>query len=202
MIAIRIVVTLFILLYASILDWRHREIDNKSWAALLLLGFIFFVYDSVFGFGAPARFIVSIIAIAVIVFPLHYLRMMGGGDAKVLVGIASVFPFYPRVTLTLFPFFAFSVLVNGIFIAASASIFFLFNNMRHIREIDQGELKFIFQGYKRKLSEIKEYEVPLKIMGDEAWVSPALPFMIPLTVGFVLSIYWGDIPSYLLLLLR
>jgi prepilin signal peptidase PulO-like enzyme (type II secretory pathway) len=52
-----------------------------------------------------------------------------------------------------------------------------------------GEYCFFISGRKAELGVKAEGEV---------WVSPAIPFIIPITLGFLISLIFGDILSYLL----
>ncbi len=73
---------------------------------------------------------------------------------------------------------------------------------RHIKLIQDfeevnGEVKFIF---KRGGTEIDEIVIKkLKklsekgLINDEIWVTPKLPFMIPITIGFFVAIFYGDL---------
>ncbi len=191
----------FILLsLAAKQDWQRREIGRNIWGSLLLAGFAFLALDLRFGSYAAWRFIFSLASTFVIAYPLYRWGKMGGGDVKILVGIASVFPSYPWPAISVFPFPALGALFNGIFLAAAASPLFFLYNLRHLRSVKSiGELRLLFLGYRRKLSSKRYYEVPLKVEGDFAWVTPALPFVIPLTIGLALSLAWGDIPSYIVM---
>jgi preflagellin peptidase FlaK len=73
---------------------------------------------------------------------------------------------------------------------------------KHIRLIQDfeevnGEVKF---SYKRGGTEIDEIVIKkLKklsekgLIKDEIWVTPKLPFMIPITIGFFVAIFYGDL---------
>ncbi|VVB93059.1 Preflagellin peptidase [uncultured archaeon] len=73
---------------------------------------------------------------------------------------------------------------------------------KHIRLIQDfeeinGEIKI---GYKRGGTEIDEVVIrKLKklsekgLIKDEVWVTPKLPFMIPITIGFFVAIFYGDL---------
>ncbi len=218
---LKILFAVLILFYASILDWKYREIDDRSWISMVGLGIIFTGYDYI---RFNQFFIIKIFAISflislVLAFALYYTGLMGGGDGKILMGIGAMFPFYPYTDVfTILPLFVLSVFANAIFLSAAMPVIFFISNLRRLKEI--GSLKeffIMFLGYKKKAASINDYEV---IIGDgrdfkiflnakdielgkkgdcdkEVWVTPALPFVIPIMIGFLISIVYGDILSYL-----
>ncbi len=199
----RLLVGLAVLAYASKQDWERREIKSKAWISLVVVGLAFLVSDLRMGSHAAWQFAFSLAMTFAITYPLHRWGKMGGGDVKILLGMASLFPSYPWTTISVFPFPAIGALFNGVFLGASVSVFFFIYNLKYLRSIESvGELRLLFLGYRRKLSSMKHYEVPMKVAGDIAWVTPALPFVIPLTAGLALSLIWGDLPSYIVLMLR
>lgn len=68
---LKVILTLIILIYASRLDWKFREIDNKSWVSLLALG-VFFLIS---GPGQLKAFAASLAAAAVVVFVTYLLGL-------------------------------------------------------------------------------------------------------------------------------
>lgn len=219
---LKISVAVLILLYASILDWKHREIDDRSWLSMVVLGIIFAGYDYIrFGqFFTVKIFAVSFLVSLALAYALYYTGLMGGGDGKILMGIGSMFPFYPYVgVFTIFPLFVLSVFVNAIFLSAVMPVIFFISNLKRLKEIGcLKEFFIMFLGYKKKASQVNDHEV---IIGDgrdfriflnakdielgkkgdndeEVWVTPALPFVIPIMIGFLMSLVYGDILSYLI----
>ncbi len=100
--AVRSVMALSFLIYASWSDYKTREVDNKVWmlfaplafaltfAELLLYGSIsdFILYGTCFG-------VTSAIAVA-----LFYSGGFGGADSKALMCLALALPFYPANSFT------------------------------------------------------------------------------------------------------
>lgn len=210
-----------LLLYASILDWRYREIDDKAWLSMLLLGLLFLIYDFFKLRDASLIVLFSIsVGIAVpIAALLSYLKVMGGGDAKILVGIAALIPTLNYSTVTVFPFFMLGVFFgNAVPIGALLPLVFFTINLKHLPEV--GSLKgflALFLGYEKEASRVGKFEALLgrngnytllvkkdelgkKIEGGgKVWVTPAIPFVILITIGFVISVVYGDLLSYILL---
>ncbi|WP_457555119.1 prepilin peptidase [Candidatus Pyrohabitans sp.] len=220
---IKLTLALLLLLYASLLDWRYREINEASWLGLLLLGAVFALAEYTSS-GSPSpilHLLISTGITAALIVPVAYLGLMGGGDAKILLGIAAVFPAPPADVVTLFPLFSLSVFANAIVLSLALPLFFFIKNLRHIKDVRSfSQLYALFLGYKKHSSEIKPYEA---VYGDgrkfsfilrtdaelgkaekegEVWVTPAVPFVIPITLGVLMSALYGDLLSAVLLFLR
>ena len=65
-----------------------------------------------------------------------------------------------------------------------------------LEKLENGKRKFIFMpkdfDAQEELAEFEKNKI------TEIWVTPKIPFMIPLTVGFILAFIFGDILFYLL----
>ncbi|MFH1774494.1 MAG: prepilin peptidase [Methanobacteriota archaeon] len=207
---LKVFLTFPILAYASFLDWKHREIDDKSWLLLAALGILFLLYNF-----EIKNFLISVVATAIFSLALYYLGLIGGGDAKILVGIGALFPVYPSA-ITLFPIFAISVFANAVLLSALLPIFFFTRNLKHLKEIRSVRDFFVlFLGYKKDASQIKSYEAVVdsiflnvskvrlgkKNGRGEVWVTPALPFLIPITIGFLIAAFFGDLASFIIMAL-
>jgi len=282
--ALRIVVAVAVLGYASLLDLRTRKVPNKHWIGLSLIGLVLLVvqlilddatleyllvfvpilailsdaYMSGENGGVSAKWgpsmkyaiaIASIIALAVLwggqeyfqhllaipvmmlVIVLLYMfdAIRGGADAKALMALSIMFPFYPAIgSLPLihaessyaeiaFPF-AFVVLVNAAIIVALTPLGFL------ARNATKGDLQFpqALFGYRMKASEVatrhvwlmermeqgrhviytrprrdeelgKEIELLTAAGHSTVWVTPKIPFMVPMLIGLLVSIALGNL---------
>jgi preflagellin peptidase FlaK len=75
-------------------------------------------------------------------------------------------------------------------------------------EDDNGQIKFHFKrgGMEINDSVISDLKAFLEkgLIKDEVWVTPGLPFMIPITLGFFVAVFYGDmiteLTNYLILL--
>lgn len=218
---LRIALAFIVLIYASVLDWKYREIDDKSWLSLVALGIAFAGYDyfslrdadvlKLFGLSLALSFIIA--------FSLSWLGLMATGDAFVLFGVGALFPYHIFETSSLFPLFVLSVFSNAVVLSAFLPLVFFLKNLGELREVRELKGFFaLFIGYRRRASEVRRFEsifgaggefrffqnansMPLgkneSLSGDAmVWVTPALPFVIPITMGLALSLIWGDIISF------
>jgi preflagellin peptidase FlaK len=204
----KVILTLLILVYASRLDWKFREIDDKSWVSLLAIGGFFLIIDP----SQLRAFAVSITIAAILVAVTYVPGMVGGGDAKILLGIAAVFPLSPIYHT---PFFVLGVFFNAVLLAVPLPFYYFSRNLMREKGIRRGEFIKMFVGYKVRADEVKEYEAVMRDglilnvkkarlgrrenTGKEVWVTPAIPFLIPLTLGFLIAALVGDVFNLVLL---
>lgn len=210
-----------ILAYASLLDLKYREIDDRSWISLVVLGFVFLAGDLLSkGFEIIVPFIFSVGVTLIIVVVLYRLGIMGGGDCKILFGI-SILLFQP-IHFSIFPIFSLGVFTNAIILSLVIPFFFFIYNIKRLVDVRSlKEFLVLFLGYKKKGSDIKSYETAIEdengiklfldtktielgeklSTDDEVWVSPAIPFVVLITVGFLISVFFGDFISYIALFL-
>ncbi len=200
---LRVLITFGTLLYASVLDLRHRKINDLTWKILVIGGIGFVTLEMLSDRGVLVDFVISILVMSAMLIPMERLNRIGGGDVKILLGLAAMIPQNPYIRISVFPVFSLGVFSNAIFLTAALPIYFLALNLyRKDFTVERpSEARFLFLGFKKKASTVTEHDRIMKEVGDDAWVTPAVPFMVPLTLGFLLSIAWGDIPSYIVLAL-
>lgn len=132
---LQVFVSLLFLLYASWSDLKTREVSNWVWVfyapiglalSLILLFVLDFSYDMLYVFSISVG-VTSALALA-----LFYVGAFGGADAKALICISVILPFYPShfisftSTTLVFPLSVFS---NAIIIAALSVLYVLLRNV-------------------------------------------------------------------------
>jgi preflagellin peptidase FlaK len=221
--AIRFFVGVLILSYASYTDIKTRRASNINWLVMGAIGAVLLIiqYFTV-GFEniMILIFIPIMIALAYVFFQARLL--FGGADAKAIMAIAILLPIQPTIYQlpiwgrSYMPA-SWTVFANSLIIFLFIPIFLLIYNLTQ-RNI---KLPHALLGYKMKLETAREKFVwPLEKIKDgktkliirpkefdteeefnefekqgitEIWVTPKIPFMIPLLLGFICTFILGDI---------
>jgi preflagellin peptidase FlaK len=218
--AIRLAIGAVVLCYASYTDVKTRTAENYLWAIMggagvLLLALQFFLFP-----GTIAYFDLIFIPIMIgLVYLLYHLRLIfGGADAKALMAIAVLVPFWPKFTPlpSIMPF-SLSVLTNALLVFILIPLGLFIYNVSHgdvkfphaflgvLMPIEKAQRKFVWPMQYLEKGRVKNRYFPtegsasadlrlLRAYGlRKVWVTPKLPFMIPICAGFVLSFIAGDI---------
>jgi preflagellin peptidase FlaK len=282
--ALRLVLSLSILAYASFLDLRTRKVPNLYWIGLGVAGLglilvqlyvddmpieyllvfvpiLAILADVYLGseeetkrakmttFGKYALALGSILALAyqyggdeyfqhllaipiimlfvVVMYMLDIVR--GGADAKALISLSILFPFYPAfgslpfihgetsAAETLLPF-SFSILVNAAIIVALTPLVFLARNLSRKEfafplgllgyKLDTAEIankhvwlmesimdgKLVTHVRPRKQEDQKaDIELLASSGYKRVWVTPKIPFIVPMLVSLILTTVVGNI---------
>ena len=219
---IRLVVGVSILGYASYTDVKTRMASNTLWVVMGSVGGVLLMVQY-FTVGIENLLSLIFIPILIaIVYMLFYIGLIfGGADAKAVMALSILTPLWPR--LYDFPLhtsvmpFAWSIFSNAIILFLLIPPAFLIYNI--IKK--DVELPYALIGYRMSTSKAKEKFVwPLEKLVDgkrklmfmpeefdttehieelekagrkEIWVTPKIPFMIPLLMGFVFAFFFGDI---------
>ena len=164
-------------------------------------------------------------------FVLMYMfdLIRGGADAKALIALAVMFPFYPHIGSLpiiqavdwfgeiVFPF-AFAVLVNAAIVVVFVPVVFLFMNLmaRDMTfpqavlgyRVAVGEARGRFVWLMERIEEGKhviytkpkqeedldaELDLLAKAGIEKVWVTPKIPFIIPIFVSLILTAVFGNI---------
>ena len=200
---------------------------------ILYIAAFFSVLYQFFTLGLDPYFIqlLTIPIMLLVFYALYYSRLLhGGADAKALMSIAILVPFYPifylfpiinpivvETTQLFFPF-VFLVLLNAVLIQIVLPIGFIIYNA-YKRDLSFPQCFF---GYKMDIDKVKKKFVWLmeKIVDDEyvlvlfpkkkddmeeeikklkeakierVWVTPQIPFIVPITIGFIISFFIGNL---------
>jgi len=251
---LRIAICIVILGYSCITDWKTRRAPNTLWYIMggigLVLG-VFELYGLNFSFSLLFSWIFGFLFVFVMVYFLYYffgyfgMVGLGGADAKALIAIALLFPYYPTIYIGSLNLplvysdrsiiFGFSVFGNALALNLIVPVAILIYNLF---KVPLSELKAnpfgSFTGYKTSLEGLKGKHVRLMHkyteqngviqtkktfggsesddetyknlkkwkaegkIGDKIWVTPKIPFLIPITVGFLVAVVFCDILTQLI----
>jgi len=225
---IRLVVGIVILFYASYTDIKTRRASNILWLIMGSVGGILLMIQYFTkGFDNPYYLLFIPIMIG-LVYVLFQLRLIfGGADAKALMAIAILVPLEPAIGEfpmwkgTIMPF-SWSIFSNSIIMFIFIPLSLLIYNIAK-RNI---QFPHVLLGYKMNIKKAREKFVwPLEKLVDgkrkfvympkdfdaddeydrfekngitDIWITPKIPFMIPLLVGFILAFIVGDILYYII----
>jgi len=180
------------------------------------------------GFGQYINYLIFIPIMIVFVYLLFQLRLIfGGADAKALMALAILAPIIPSIyqfpiyNISIMPF-------SWIIFSNSIILFLFIPISLMIYNISKRNVKFpqCLLGYKMSITKAREKFVwPLekivngkskivkmpkdfdinkelnefeKLGIKEIWVTPKIPFMIPLFVGFIVAFIIGDLLFYIM----
>jgi len=226
--SIRLIIGVIILSYASYTDIKTRRASNYLWVIMGIVGAILLITQYLtLGFENIYILIFIPIMIGLVYLLFQMGLIFGGADAKALMAIAILVPLSPVIIdlpiwkMSIMPG-SWQVFSNSIILFLFIPISLLIYNIlkRNIK------LPHIFLGYKMEIKKAKEKFVwPLEKIEDgkqkfvympkdfdveeelnelekfglkEIWVTPKIPFMIPLLGGFICTFFLGDILFYIM----
>jgi preflagellin peptidase FlaK len=134
--------------YASWSDWKIREVSDRVWVVLALFGLVLTPLD-LWSLSRPHLLVLSAVSVLVsfaLSFAFFYLNLFGGADAKALVCLSLIMPYYPTSFRSLLglPVFVFplSVFCNSIIFASLTTLYLL--GLNALRRVKTGRL---FEGF-------------------------------------------------------
>jgi preflagellin peptidase FlaK len=219
----RLLVGILILTYASISDIKTRRASNLLWIIMGTIGGILLIIQYLtIGFDNLIQLIFIPIMIA-LMYVLFQLRLLfGGADAKAVMALAILVPIQPTIIgLPLwgnsFMPYSWVIFSNALILFLCIPLSLLIYNIFK----KDTEFPHCILGYKMKIEKAKQSFVwPLEKIKDgkrkfsympknnnvdsqlkifekqgikEIWVTPKVPFMIPLLASFLVSFFLGDI---------
>jgi preflagellin peptidase FlaK len=214
---IKVIVTLGVFVKASLEDLKTREIQDKLWLLMLSLSIPLNIAQYVQQPFDLTFAILQFVLIFVLATLMYYLLGFGGADCKALICLSLMFPTYPQIFefTTKGLIFALTVLTNSVIVAPLIVVYFFVKNA-----VKGDFAKTMFIGYKVKIDDIPKFhkllewvendgKVVISLKGKEfnddvvrklkkvgvreVWVTPALPFIIFMTFGFVVAVTIGDV---------
>jgi preflagellin peptidase FlaK len=221
MLEIRLAACAAMLVLASIMDIKKREISDKVWVGFGALGLLI---TGIEFFNNSINILQYAIGIAIttpIGYGIYRSGLFGGADAKALIAIAILVPFYD-MPYKIHGLPSFTILTNATVLTFTHVIH---NVVRNSLDIARG--KRVFEGFEEsglrkaaafvmgfRASSPKGYLFAIESMekgkrkfdfhftgfddyvasdSKNLWVTPALPFIVYMTVGFLLTVIFGDI---------
>ncbi len=217
-VALRFLLGLVMLVGASVSDLRTRRVPNLYWipfvafAAILALGDVLLMPASrlVVAYGVAA-------ALCALFYGLWKMRLFGGADAKALMVLACLQP-WPRGGPVPLPA-ALDALANGSLLMLALPLLYAASNALRGRFA----FPAMFLGTSMPVARAEASHVwPLQRVGRDGrvtwrflhsagedvaatyqglrtagvatvWVTPKVPFMVPLTAGLAVSWQWGNL---------
>ena len=226
--SLRLIIGVTILAYASYTDIKTRMASNYLWVIMGLLGAILLLTHYFLVGFENIYMLAFIPIMIVLVYVFFQLRLIfGGADAKALMALAILVPIQPNInelpmwgqslmpgvwqvfsnSIILFLFIPLSLLVINI-LKRNFSLPHMFLGYKMkistakekfvwpLEKIVEGKRKFVYMPKEFDIDkELNEFE---KNKFDEIWVTPKIPFMIPLLGGFIVTFFFGDILFYLM----
>ncbi len=231
---IKFILVLGFLLYACKLDIESRIVPNRVWKYMLVVTLPFTVFQIITEPRPELYYMLTGIQILMVIslaYFLYYIGAYGGADAKAIMCLAVIFPFYPAYhgfPILNFGFgsFAFSTLANSVLAAPALLAGMFIRNLivEGVREL-KGNFLYYLTGYRVKVQNLPKFhnlleyvdeggkfrrvrravepdgemiERLIKRKVDEVWVTPALPFLVFITAGYIVAFTFGDL-LYLLI---
>ena len=213
---IRFAVGVSILSYASYADLKSRMVSNIAWISMGMMGAIIIAISRNF----ELSMLISILLMTTIAFLLNRSKIFGEADPTALIAISIIVPSWPNFDSMPFHhsvmFFPLVIFMNTILLFLAFPIYFCFYNLIK-RDF---ELPQCFFGYKmnarkavnrfvwpmekikngkriRKIFPVKSEKLE-EFGSEKIWVTPKVPFMVPLLLGFIISFIGGDILYFIL----
>jgi len=219
---IRLITGAGILAYASYTDIKTRRAANYLWvimgaigAILLLVQYLTIGFENIW-------YLVFIPIMILLMYAFFQMRLLfGGADAKALMAIAILIPIQPSIgTFPIWTSFwpgSWTIFCNAVILFLIIPISLLIYNLvkRNIQfpyallgykmSVEKAKQTFMWpleriKDGKRKLSYMpKEFDADEELRAfenqgiTEIWVTPKIPFMIPLLVGFIVAFFPGDL---------
>jgi preflagellin peptidase FlaK len=201
---------------ASIFDIRKREINDLLWIGFGAVAFVMFIISG--DLWGAAKMIGLSMIIAPIVLVIWRLGIFGGADALCLIvlaglapmgsiygtGVTPITPLTNAAVISVIPIFV-NLVRNLLAISRKQDIF------EGLDETRLNKIIAVFVGYKAKNPKFsfsiersegnhkrldfgfRHAENAQFCSDSETWVTPGIPYIIFITVGFIIQIIYGDI---------
>ena len=214
---IRVILAISMLAYATYSDLRNREISDFLWVVFggISVVLIFFAFDM-------AHLLINIgisLIVAPVVIVIWRLGFFGGADAFGLVVLAGLVPEFSISNGLITPF---TVLTNSMILSIIPIFLNISRNLVSLakhenifggleNETTRNKIFALFLGYKAKNPKFsfsiekhdgsnRRFDFSRKnadnaefCSSKNTWVTPSIPFMVYITLGFIIQLTYGDI---------
>jgi len=219
---IRLITGTILLAYASYTDIKTRRAANILWVIMALIGVILLLIQYLDDGFSNIWYLLFIPIMIILMYVFFQMRLLfGGADAKALMALAVLVPIQPLIgTFPLWESFlpgSWSIFANAtilfLLIPISLLMYNLYkHNLRfphcllgYVITVEQAKHSFVWPMEKIKNGKRKLVYMPKNFDIDEElsefenhgitdiWVTPKIPFMIPLLAGFITLFFLGDL---------
>ncbi len=216
------------LVYASKLDLEKREVPNRIWKYMILTispltAIEIFLFDQIYLAAFQAVFVISL---ALLFYYLGFYGGADAKALIALAILYPIYPDLYQFPLFKGFSFAFSTLFNAVIFAPIISLFFFIRNLirNGIGDMRNNAL-YYFIGLKKDVDKIPKHYSLLEFIDDSGklirakrgvvadkkmierlkkakvdsvWVTPQIPFIVFITIGYLISFFAGSPIEYFL----
>ncbi len=210
------------LIGGSISDLQTRRVSNRYWIPFIVVAAILWLERFRTGDWSLLLIAASVVLTGLF-YGMWYVGSFGGADAKGLMVMAWLWPGTPDL-LSAQTVPAMDMLVNAALVAVAMPVAFVLINVvrgnvhvpamflgtriprataerRHVwpmQQISNGELRFRY--LHRPTDDLQTVYGRLRVAGIEhVWVTPKIPFMVPLTFGAIAAATLGNVVLWAML---
>jgi len=212
---LRIVLAIGMLGYASYTDVTKREISDFVWIIFGALALVLLIFEPNLS-DALVNIGISLI-VAPVVLIIWRIGFFGGADAFAIIVLAAL---VPQITFSNGMITPFTILTNAVLISIIPLFLNFFRNLIEIakkNDIFEGfreplgkRIMAMFLGYRAKNPKFgfsiekktgKNKKLNLVLHNAEyaefcttanTWITPGVPYMLFITVGFIVQLLYGD----------
>jgi len=210
------------LLIGSYFDLRRREVTDKLWLGFGIAAAASAVWETAFSGVDPIAYGIRVTISSIVALGFYWMGMFGGADAKAIVLVSLFMESFPNLPITFFPATGLVVLINALFLTLSIPIVLAAVNIGRVLRGDRifrgfedeplsKKVLVIFLGYRLppgsrsfyfKLEKVldgrRRLSFPLTPDDDfvtegDVWATPGIPFLVLITLGFLVLVFHGDI---------
>jgi len=212
--AVRLGIAALMFLGAILSDLRTRRVPNRYWVPFLAAGLVLALRDLGHG-GLPWSGVAWAAGTCAFLYALWWLGLFGGADAKGLMVLAVLWPAAPdlyaaRTTPTV------DALMDGTLLMLALPVaFFVWNAAhrdvafpamllgvrtdlrrawdRHVWPLQQVRDGRVVWRFRHRPGQGADHAALHRAGLDRVWVTPKIPFMLPLGVGLLLAAWKGNL---------